>query len=172
MCNMHHTEPILKRKVGTEWIVVCMWSWEGGRNLEIPRKFPSLKNTRVKGESLPEATEQFVVKLCHYLLLPHTKHGEAVAIPCPPFFSFFFSHFGACNGREGWSCDGWRPEARQLEWFSCQCCMDSEAQRFLLLTFLPLKGNFITGETRLHFLWVKYIGTSVVLLGINIACNV
>lgn len=33
-------------------------------------------------------------------------------------------------------------------------------------------GNFVTGETRLHFSLMKYIGTGVILLGINLACNV
>ena len=76
------------------------------KEVPIPEEYyypsTSLKNSDVfcRDESLPEAIEQFVVKLCHHLLLPHTKHREAVAIPCPPFFSFFFSHFGASDGRE------------------------------------------------------------------------
>lgn len=30
-------------------------------------------------------------------------------------------------------------------------------------------GNFVTGETRLHYSLVKYIGIRIVLLGINLA---
>lgn len=99
-----------------------------------------LKNSDIfcKDKSLPEATKQFVVRFLSPASPTH-KTERSSGYSAHPLLSFFLSHFGACDGREGWSHDDERPEASHLEWFLSSYCIESEEQECLLEEILSLE---------------------------------
>lgn len=118
-----------------------------------------------RDESLPEATKQFVVRFLSPPSPTHKTREEQWLLHTPPPFILSFP-FGSL-----W----WK--GRLIPWWLEAW---SQASRMILMFILhgewgarvSAGGNFVTGETRLHYSLVKYIGIRIVLLGINLAWNV